>query len=135
MATIEQYSGGQFPYVLMGTPGTSGDLMYISTGTGMTVKSNAAGTAMAATFIGILENTTGTGEYAAVTFNKVAQLPNWKDDVIEVGDMIYIGTQASNNVGTADTGTAIGVCVVRAAAADDYVSVLPIPFFQARANG
>ena len=135
MATIEQYSWGQLPYVLMGTPGTSGDLIYLSTGTGLTVKSHAAGTAQAAAFAGILENTTGTGQYGAVTYGKVVQLPNFASDVVELGAMVYIGTSAVNDVGTLDTGTAIGVCAKRAAAADAYVSVLPIPFWEARANG
>ena len=135
MATIEQYSWGQLPYVLMGTPGTSGDLMYISTGTGMTVKSNADGTGCATTFVGVLENTTGTGEYAAVTFGKIVQLGNYGSDTVEIGDALYIGTAGDNGVGTADTGTAIGICAVRAASTDDYVSMLPIPFFESRAAG
>ena len=135
MATNEQYSWGQFPYVLMGTPGTSGDLMYISTGTGLTVKSAADGTGCATTFIGVLENTTGTGQYAAVTFGKVVQMGNYGSDVVEIGNTLYIGTAGDNGVGTTDFGTAIGICVVRAAATDEYISVLPIPFFESRAAG
>ncbi len=135
MPTIEQYSGDQIPYVLLGTAGTAGDLMYLSTGTAMTVKSHAAGTGQAAAFCGILESTTAAGAYGAIGFGAVYQLPNFKDDKIEVGNTIYIATENSNGVGPLDTGTAIGMCVKPCAAADDNVSVKLIPFWESRAAG
>lgn len=136
MATIERYSGDQFPHVLMGTGGTAGDLIYLSTGTGLTVKSNAAGTGVVTTFAGVLENTTTAGSYGAVSFASAFQLPKYPTSTaVEVGQLVYVATQNTNEIGTLDTGTAIGVCVNRSAAADSYITMKPIPFFDARANG
>ena len=135
MATREQYSGDQLPYVLLGTAGTAGDLMYLSTGTALTVKSHAAGTGQAATFCGVLESNAAAGGYAPIGFGGIYQLANFKDDVIEVGNTIYIATENSNAVGTLDTGTAIGICAKRCAAADNDVSVKLIPFWESRAAG
>jgi predicted RecA/RadA family phage recombinase len=135
MATREQYSGDQLPYVLLGTGGTAGDMMYMSTGTALTVKSHASGTGLAPTFCGILESNTAAGAYGAIGFGAVYQLPNFKDDVIECGALVYIATSGVNGVGTLDTGTAIGLAVKRCAAADNDVSVKLIPFWEARDNG
>lgn len=136
MTTLEQYSGDEFPYVLVGSgSGSAGDLMFSSTGTFFTVKSQAAGTGCANTFCGVLEATTPAGSYASVGFGKVYQLPNQQSDKIEAGALVYIATSETNGVGTLDTGTAIGICVKQAAATDDYVSVKPIPFFESRAAG
>jgi hypothetical protein len=52
-----------------------------------------------------------------------------------MGALVYIATSNTNGIGTLDTGTAIGLCVKSAAAADDYVSVKPIPFWESRAAG
>lgn len=129
MASIEQYSGNVIPHLLMGTAGTAGDLIYVSTGSGMTWKSSSAGTGVANAFIGVLINNTAAGSYGAVLCNGVTQLQKHAStDVIEVGDMIA-GTKSANTVGTLLKGTNIGVCVKRSSSDDTYVSVKLIPFF------
>jgi predicted RecA/RadA family phage recombinase len=134
MTTIEQYSGDEFPYVLVGSgSGSAGDLMFSSAGTFFAVKTQAAGTGCANTFSGVLEANTPAGSYASVGFMKVYQLPNAQSDKVLAGQLVYIATSESNGVGTLDTGTAIGVCVKSAAATDSYISVKPIPWFESRA--
>jgi len=135
MATSEQYSGNQYPYVMMGTNGTSGDLVYASTGSGMTYKSASTGTGVSNAFIGILADSCSTGDYAAVTSECVAQLAkHTAANKIEVGDVIY-GTKSSNKVGTVAGGTALGVCFKQSSTTDTYVSVRLIPYYVSGATG
>ena len=123
------------PNVLLGTAGTAGDLMYLSTGTALTVKSNAAGTGVVTTFCGILEETTAAGSYGAIGFMPIYQLGNYGSDNVEVGQMVYVATSGDNGVGTLDTGTAIGMCAKRASSSDSNISVKLIPFWESRAAG
>ncbi len=135
MATIEQYGGRQFPYVLMGTYGTSGDLVYHSTGSGMTYKSASTGTGVSDQFLGILADSCATGDYSAVICDAVVQLEKHAAaNKIEVGNVIY-GTKSSNKVGTVAGGTAIGVCFKQSATTDTYVSVKLLPYFVSAATG
>ena len=135
MASIEQYSGNVIPHVLMGTSGTAGDLMYVSTGSGMTYKSHTTGTAISNAFIGVLIDSTVKGSYGAVLCSGVVQLEKHAAaNKIEMNDMIA-GTTASNKVGTILKGTNIGVCVKQSATTDTYVSVKLIPCFDMGVGG
>lgn len=133
MATSQAYQGGQLPYVLVGTNATAGDLMYLSTGTALSVKTHANGTGAANAFCGILEANTAAGAYGAINYSGVFKLGNLDTSKCEVGDLLYIGT-ASNSVGTEDHGTAIAMCVRQSASTEDITAIL-IPFWEARANG
>lgn len=123
--------------VLMGTNGTSGDLMYESTGSGMTLKSNAdSGTDNTSAFLGILIDTTSAGSYADILCGGVVQLGKLATtNKIELGDVIYADGAASDNlVGTLKGGTAVGVCMKQSATTDANVSVKLIPFTAARSG-
>lgn len=123
MASIEQYSGKVIPRVLMGTSGTAGDLMYVSTGSGLTYKSAATGTGVSNAFVGVLIDSAVKGSYGAVAADPVVQLEKHAAaNKIEMNDLIY-GTKSSNKVGTVAGGTALGVCVKQSATTDTYVSV------------
>ncbi len=135
MTTIEQYSGKQYPYVLMGTYGTAGDLVYHSTGSGMTYKSASTGTGVSGAFLGVLADSCATGDYAAVISDGVVQLAkHTAANKIELGDQIY-GTKSSNKVGTVAGGTALGVCFKQSATTDTYVSVMLIPYYISGVGG
>lgn len=135
MATIEQYDGGLFPYVLMGTGGTAGDIIYLSTGSGLTYKSASTGTGVSGAVIGILVDNTAKGSYGAVNCEGIAQLQKHAaTQVIEVGDRIA-GTKSSNKVGTVLKGTAWGICAKQSASTDTYVSVKLLPFYITGAGG
>ena len=135
MASIEQYSGKVIPHLLMGTSGTSGDLMYVSTGSGMTYKSSSTGTAVASAFLGILIDSAAKGSYGAVLCDGVVQLEKHSaTQVIEVGNLIA-GTKSSNKVGTLLKGTNLGVCVKQSPSTATYVSIKLIPFFQMGVSG
>ena len=135
MSVIEQYSGNILPHVLMGTAGTAGDLIYHSTGSGMTYKSAATGTGVSDQFLGVLIETTAAGSYGAVLCAGVVQLQKHAaSQKIEMTDILY-GTKSSNLVGTVAGGTAIGVCVKQSATTDTYVSTLLIPFWISGATG
>ena len=129
MSIIEQYSGDVLPSVMMGTDGTSGDLMYKSTGSAMTYKSASTGTGVSLSFMGILIDSAVTGSYGAILTNGVVQLEKHAAaNPIEVGDTIF-GTKSSNKVGTVAGGTALGVCAKQSATTDKYVSVMLRPFW------
>jgi predicted RecA/RadA family phage recombinase len=135
MSTFEQYSGAQFPLILMGTNGTSGDIIYHSTGSGLTYKSASTGTGVSNKVIGVLVNTTAKGSYGAVAADVVVQMEKHAAaNKIEVGDVIY-GTKSSNKVGTVAGGTAFGVCVKQSATTDTYVSVRLLPYYVTGAGG
>lgn len=133
MAVGEQYAGGQFPYVLMGTNGTAGDPVYTSTGSGLIVRSAAGGTHLCgAEFIGLLLETTAAGSYGAVACEGIFQMPKSATaNVIELNDLIHIGTRstAASLVGTGVIGTHIGICAKRSGSTDSYVSVMLKPAF------
>ncbi len=135
MAVQEQYQGGQFPYVLMGTSGTAGDPVFSSTGSALTVKSAAGGTSLCgAVFLGLLVETTAKGSYGAVAYEGIYQMPkSATTDVIELNDRIHIGTRNSastqNLVGTVVVGTHIGICAKQSASTDPNVSVMLKPVF------
>lgn len=138
MATIEAYQGDRIPYVMMGTSGTSGDLMYINTGSVLTLKSNAnAGTENTSDFAGILIDSTVKGSYGAVLCERVVNLTKLlSTNKIEVGDIIYAdGAAADNKVGTVAGGTAIGVCVKQSSTADATVATKLLPFYMTGAGG
>ena len=135
MASIERQSGRQISHIMMGTGGTSGDLMYRSTGSGLTYKSASTGTAVAKDFIGVLVDSAAAGSFGAVSCNGVFDLEKHAaTQVIEVGDLIY-GTKSSNKVGTVAKGTALGVCIDQSGSTDTYVSVRIIPFFEMGVSG
>ncbi len=132
MAVIEQYSGDILPQVLFGTAGTAGDMVYISTGSGLTHKSASTGTGVTLAFAGVLIDNVAAGSYGAVLINGVVQMPKHATaNKIEVGDRLY-GTKSSNKVGTVVGGTALGVCVKQSATTDPNVSVKVIPFWEMR---
>ena len=135
LSVIEQYTGNVYPLVLMGTDGTAGDLMYYSTGSGMTYKSASTGTGVALAFMGVLIDSTAKGSYGAVLAEGVVQLAkHTATNKIEVGDTLY-GTKSSNKVGTLAKGTALGVCVKQSGTADTYVSVKLLPYYISGAGG
>ena len=126
MTTKFQYSGDQFPYVLMGTPGTAGDPVYLSTGSGLTFKSQAGGTGNSTAFIGILAENTAAGSYGAVTCAGIFQLPKTStSNKIEIGDLVHIGSASTTEslVGTEAIGTHVGYCAVQSSTSDAFVSV------------
>lgn len=134
MTTKFQYSGDQFPYVLMGTYGTAGDPVYVSTGSGLTFKSQAGGTGNSTSFIGLLAENCATGDYVAVECAGVFQMPKTASaNKIEIGDLIHIGTASSTEslVGTEAIGTHIGYCAVQSSTDSANVSVFikPTLFF------
>ena len=136
MTTISKgWSNKPISYVLMGTNGTAGDILYISSGSAMTYKSLATGTDASSAFIGVLEETTATGSYAAVQSGGVVQLEKHAvTNKIEINNSIY-GTKSSNKVGTVAGGTAIGVCVKQSATTDTYVDVELLPCWITGAGG
>lgn len=135
MATIETYDGAVIPQVLLGTGGTAGDLARLSTGSAMTYKSFATGTAGASTFVGILIDSADAGSNVAVLSDGcVNLLKHSATQVIEVGDKIY-GTKATNRVGTLAKGTALGVCFKQSATTDNYVVTKLLPFYISGAGG
>lgn len=132
MAVQSQYDDGVFPLVMMGTNGTAGDPIYISTGSGLTVKSAAGGTNLCGSFIGLLVENTAKGSYGAVAYKGIFQMPKSATaNVIELGDLIHIGTRSTtaNLVGTVVVGTHIGICAKRSGSTDANVSVALIPAF------
>ena len=135
MSTIESYDKEVIPQVMMGTGGTSGDLARLSTGSAMTYKSYATGTAGAATFVGILIDSADAGSNAAILSDGcVNLLKHSATQKIEVGNKIY-GTKSSNRVGTLAKGTALGVCFKQSATTDDYVVTKLLPFDICGAGG
>lgn len=132
MGISDRYSGDQFPYVLMGSgAGTSNDPVFYSSGTMLTYKSQAGGTATGS-FLGVLVNTTGTGAYGAVQCEGIVSMPKTSaTDVVELGELICIGTSSSTTsyAGTVAIGTHIGVCAKRSASTDSYIDVKLIPGF------
>lgn len=127
MAVIETYEGNIYPRVMMGTAGSAGDLTYLSTGSALTLKSNAdAGTDNTSAFLGVLIDHTVAGSYGAMMVEGVVQLQKiLTANKIEAGDVIYANGAASNNlVGTVAGGTSIGVCVRQSPSTSAYVSVL-----------
>ncbi len=140
MATTEAYSGQRIEHLMMGTNGTAGDVIYLSTGSGMTYKSSTAtGTDATATaaFIGILEDSCSTGDYVSVLCEGVVQLDKTTTaDVIEASDRVYLRNDAvAQTVGTLAGGTAIGIAAKRSGSTDTYVSTLLIPFYVSGAPG
>ena len=138
MASIEQYSGSVIPHLLMGTAGTSGDLIYVSTGSGMTHKSNTdSGTDNTEAFLGVLINSTLAGSYGAVACRSVVQLEKLAStNKVECGDIVYAdGAASDNKVGTVAGGTAIGVCYKQSPTTATYVSVRLIPSFEMGVSG
>ena len=121
MATIESYDKEVIPQIMMGTGGTSGDLAYLSTGSGMAYKSASTGTGVALSFVGILIDSADKGSSAAILSDGcVNLLKHAGTQKIEVGNKIY-GTKSSNRVGTLAKGTTLGICFKQSATTDDYV--------------
>lgn len=134
MAMIDSYDK-PFQYCLSGTNGTSGDLMYLSTGSVLTYKSHATGTGITNAFLGVLVNDVKTGSYCAIESEKVVKLQKHAaTQKIEMGNIIY-GTTASNLVGTLAGGTSLGICAKQSSSADTYVSVKLTPFYNLGAGG
>ncbi len=135
MSVLEQYVGKQAPYVMMGTSGTSGDLLYLSTGSALTCKSSANyASDNTNAFIGVLVDSTVKGTYGAVLSKGVVQLEKLvSTNKIELGNIVYAdGAAKDNKVGTVAAGTAIGVCIKQSATSDTRVSVKLIPFYEMR---
>jgi predicted RecA/RadA family phage recombinase len=134
VASIEQYSG-KLIEAMMGTNGTAGDLVYLSTGSFLTNKSASTGTSITTTFTGVLVDTAAKGSMAVALCDGVVQLEkHTSTNKIEAGNAIY-GTKSSNKVGTLAGGTAIGFAVKQSATDDTYVSVRIQPFWVSGAGG
>lgn len=138
MSVIDQYSDTIYPSVMMGTNGSAGDLVYKSTGSGLTLKTNAnAGTENTSAFLGVLIDHTVAGSYGAVISEGVVSLAKLLTaNKIEVGDKVYAdGAASDNKVGTVAGGTAIGVCFAQSGTTDARVSVKLLPYSVTGAGG
>lgn len=134
MASIEQYSG-KLIEAMMGTNGTAGDLVYLSTGSLLTYKSASTGTSVSNAFAGVLVDTAVKGSMAVALCEGVVQLEkHTSSNGIEAGDRVY-GTKSSNKVGTLAGGTCLGIAAKQSATTDTYVSVRIQPFFVSGAGG
>ena len=134
MASIFRYSGDVWQGII-GTVGSAGDMCYVSTGSLLTYRCNASGTAATNAFVGVLEDSATAGETVAVRTKGVFSLPKHATaNKIELGDIIY-GTASANTVGTAAVGTALGVCAKQSATTDANVDVFIINKFVSGAGG
>lgn len=137
MSTKEEYSGDQFVSVMMGTNGTAGDMVYLSTGSLKTLKSNSnAGSENTTAFLGVLVNTTTKGSLASVNVKQASLDKVTTTHTIEPGDILYAnGAAATNEVGTAAGGTAVGVCCKHSSSVAPRVSAILLPFYITGASG
>ena len=138
MSVIDRYTETIYPHVMMGTSGTGGDLVYVSTGSALTLKSNAnSGTENTSAFLGVLIDSTVKGSYGAVISEGVVSLEKLLTaNVIEIADRVYAdGAAADNKVGTVAGGTCIGICAVRSGSTDPRVSVKLLSFSSTGAGG
>jgi hypothetical protein len=137
VSTIEEYSGNQFVSVMMGTAGTAGDMVYMTTGSLKTLKSNSnSGTENTSTFVGVLVDSTIAGSLAAVNVKQASLDKITTSHEIEPGDVIYANGAASNNkVGTVVGGTAVGVCCKYSGTTAPRVSAILLPYYITGAVG
>lgn len=137
MASTEQYTGRQFPYVMLSSAGTAGDLMYLDTGSAAPLKSATTGTDNTSAFLGVLVGDTVAGSYGGIITEGVIDLEKLAStNKIEAGNIIYAdGAAADNLVGTVAGGTAIGICVKQSASTDTYVRTKILPFYVTGAGG
>lgn len=128
MASVNKFPALHFPNTLMGSTGTSGDLIILENGSGVPLK--FSGTASTSGFLGVLETTVPQGTLGAVRCSGISRMRKHQPiNKIQCGAMIY-ATQNANTVGSQIGGTSIGVAAETSTEYDNFVSVLIIPYFQ-----